>query len=53
MHTFLLLAHAIPQTVDPKFDEVEQRLLSLEALLQTMVRDISELAGGNVMQVCV
>ena len=39
------------QTRDPKFDEMEQRVLSLEALLRTMVKDIQ--SWQDEMQVCV
>lgn len=28
------------QTVDPKFDEMEQKVLSLESLIRTLLRDI-------------
>ena len=38
------------QTVDPKFDELEQRVLSLEGLLRTLVRDIQ--SWQEEMQVC-
>ena len=41
----------LPQTVDPKFDEMEQRVLSLESLLRTMVKDIQ--SWQDEMQVCV
>ena len=41
----------LPQTRDPKFDEMEQRVLSLEALLRTMVKDIQ--SWQDEMQVCV
>ena len=48
---YVTLHYCYPQTVDPKFDEVEQRVLSLEALLRTMVRDIQ--SWQEEMQVCI
>ena len=41
----------LPQTRDLKFDEMKQRVLSLEALLRTMVKDIQ--SWQDEMQVCV
>ena len=40
----------LPQTRDLKFDEMKQRVLSLEALLRTMVKDIQ--SWQDEMQVC-
>ena len=51
MLRYVTLHYCYPQTVDPKFDDVEQRVLSLEALLRTMVKDIQ--SWQEEMQVCV
>ena len=49
-HASHLTYTAVPQTVDPKFDEIEQKLSSLETTIRTLIKDI--FSWLEELQVC-